>query len=546
MPRRCLQLPRLRRWRLLVVVVVVVLLLLILLGVLAATTDHAAAKDDDAVGIRAVHARASPGPAVAQLRRVLDARFPVPEAVARYIDAHAARAALNYEAQRAVREVGGLLDTPLLQAEMVGAGLAAPKILDAFYPAYRDRYPHALTYEPKVDCRAGRYLLVDLEHGGFGVSTGLFIRKWMVALAANLTAVFQPFYASHEGESPEEQNAFWQSDKWEVKLEDLQRCPPGSAVWTNALDLSRGEHGSFEMYDEILHYASYLYENGLGGTVRLPPRFGVLRDRNRTRALFHQTQWLLQARWSCRNNPYGDGYLRPALLEAARGPTPVQLAMSIHIRRGDIMNDTAAAVPLEALSNRYRPVEFYTEAANALLATLDAATPGLPRTLLAITVYSEGSPSEFDSLLQNLTRQGYRTVLNLDTKTSRVFASLAESEINVLTVRSEFSHYWRFNLHHLRVGLDEFHAHAPVQVGLSAQSGFTVAGYAFRPPDAAAARAETIRRNTVLLWRFLVEWKLRRAEWYSGRNCTAFSMRCILSNPYTLWPLGPVTLLRNE
>ena len=491
--------------------------------------------------LRVVAARLAAAGAVgaAGLRRAVRDHFDTPAAVRAYLDAHAAQAMDNYARQRAVLEQGGLLDTPL-PYEAISSAL----ILNSFFPSYRDAHPHALTLTPHIDCVSGRYLVVDLEHGGFGVSTGLFIRKWLLALAGNLTAVHQPFYSSHPGETAAEQNQFWKSDAWEVRMEDLQRqCPPDSAVWKNQLDLSRQGLGAGELYEAAMQHAAHLYWGKKGGIVRLPPKLALPLDHN-TRVLFHQTQWLLQVRWLCRNNPYGDTYLRPALLEAARGPTPVQLAMSIHIRRGDIMNDTAAGggggggVPLQALANRYEPVGFYTEAANELLALLDAATPGLPRKLLTITVYSEGSPVEFEPLLRNLTSQGYRADLNLDAKTSRVFAKLAESEVNVLSVRSEFSHYWRFNLHHLRVGLDEFNLGAlPVQLDLSAASGFTVAGYDFRPTDP-RGRAEIIRQRTVLLWQFLVEWKLRRAEAFS--LCTDFTLRCLLTNPYTFPPVGPI------
>ena len=460
---------------------------------------------------------------VAGLRRVLDAV--VPADVRAYVDAVGRRHPAS--GVPSGHDSADTADTVLLTP----ADLTPPAILDMFFADERDRFPHVLTYRPRVDCEHGRYLWVtNLVHDGFGMGFAKHTIKVLLQMEANLTGVHVPFESNHPPETPAEQDAFLGEGDWDVAAAELQACPPGSAVKRNVLLL----HNESAITRRTLEFAEGLRrQGGAGGLVRIsgdaavpPPVLeGALILPADVDRLYRRHQWLFQVRWRCRNHPYAGAALHPDMLAQARSDVPFRMHLGVHIRRGDVV-DPATGGPAPLYERRFRQLAYYFNVTRHLLAHLDALIEDTgPSWWLrpVVTVYSEGAAAEFAELAHNLTALGYRTLINLDTKTSRVFAELAETDATVLAVESAFSCSAYLHLHRVRVG--------PDRVDLAPCRVVTVSDH---DHIADAGRGAAARR----VWAMLLEWKLRRAEHLA--RCTAFTRACLTGNPYLFSPIGPI------
>ena len=472
---------------------------------------------------KAEHVDAPPLGGVYGLRRLVEESGLVTTDVRAQVDAHAAR---NRRWANHGTASASLLTGPGADADLSPEDVTPSFILDTFYPFLRDRFPHVLTYRPRVDCERGWYVHADIIHDGFGMSTVKHMLKVLVQLEAGLTGVHVPFSSNHPPETAEEQDAFWGEGDWDVTLAELEACPSTSAVRRNVLVMSQGS----PTMTDVVSFVDDLRERGEGGTVRILTDTGLapiawqLSEDDHHR-FYLVRQWLFQVRWHCRNLPYAAAAITPAILEQARADVPFRMHLGVHIRRGDII-DSETGGARSMYEERYRPLDFYYNVTSFLLAQLRTVvdTGQLQWQWLRpiVTVYTEGTQEELAPLTTNLTRLGYCTLLNLDSKTSRVFASLAESDATILTVDSSFSCYIYMHLQRLRVG--------PDRIYLAPSRGVSVSDY-----DSISAL--TVSRSIGRVWAYLLEWKLRRAEHLA--RCSRFSRACLLSNPYLLPPLGP-------
>ena len=123
------------------------------------------------------------------------------------------------------------------------------------------------------------------------------------------------------------------------------------------------------------------------------------------------------------------------------------------------------------------------------------------------------------------------TLINLDTKTSRVFAELAETDATVLAVESAFSCSAYLHLHRVRVGPDRIDL-APCRV-VTVSDHDHIADHGGQ--DGGGGGVGHVARR---VWALLLEWKLRRAEHLA--RCAGFTRACLTGNPYLFSPLGPI------
>ena len=516
------------------------------LSSLAARRDDPSAKIFYHAPTAAPAASASDMPPVDLVTYIREA-FPAPTEVQQYADFSAGEAAKLVRPTRPDR-----VDDPLTDAD-VNRDMGPAWMLDTFYASLQTQYAHVLTHRPRIDCDHGRYIMVSGggsgSSGGSTSATELKILQLFFQLDSNLTAITAAPASSSapSGPADEASTLAWGFDEWEVTQDLLHACSGTSNVWRNRLDLSASPATVAEMQPQILEYAADLAVRGHGGVVVLNGATAWRGGLNEADARYVLgRQWLLQVRWTCQHafdpisfpsDPRGP---RLANVPAATVSQPLRMHFSIHIAAA-----AAAAAPLD----------YYADAANGLLDVLDDATPGLPQKLLTITIYAgaaQGDRADFAALVRNFTEQGYHTVLNLDTDAVRVFGSLVSSDINVLAPRSESSLYCGFNAHRLRLGGEGDWAALGPQAGFAsidatAQGSMSMAaaataaasGSASGGGSAASLNGERARGRTTFLWRFLVEWNVRRAA--RQRGCVPRTLACMSTNPYLHWPLGPIT-----
>ena len=437
---------------------------------------------------------------------------------------------------------------PLIDCGRQCHNVTALHVLDGLFKSLRLRYPHVLTYRPRVDCNHGRYLLVRTEYDGFGVSAGSQLLKTLLQLDSHLTGVVANFFTNHaRDETGPEQMRFWSFENWEVARPDVMACPPTSPVWQNALDLS-GTPPPRHWSQTAVARGQELARLKQPGVV-LGQSSGKLDHWTAVGAdYFLNRTWILDVQWAYRT--LLDTLDPAALVKEAASVDPLTVNLAIHIRRGDIMNKTTGEVQAR-YSGRYKSQEFYIDAVNGLLSVLEHVSQGLSKELVAVTIYTEGTPSLFRSLIRNITARGYVAAFNGDKKTSRVFTQLADADINVVAIGSAFTCYTLIHAHRLRIGTD--------RLGLGPGGGFVDARYNVRnfaetryspaetlpkgvKPADIEARQARIQQHIAAHWQFLLEWKLRRAEALL-RCLRDRTLTCIGENSqYLLTPLGRVRL----
>lgn len=334
-------------------------------------------------------------------------------------------------------------------------------LLHHHFPHQISRFSNLLQYRPRVNCEAGRYLLMNDDPTTFfqdGTGSGLLHRNavMQIALALNLTIVHVRMLSEHnEDESNEERSAFWPIRDWEITKADYYQCHQSTNVrnhvhqtklesvftlstspWTLLPDVAEPFINFIASRDRAI-----IESNGrdLGGFTIYSDltkvRHGSMLETN---IIWEIRYWVKQRRWNgefesfslqplSRLPDFNDIERKRRVAFAAETqdkgwnerprmpPLDVDkhchviedqnvLKVAVHIRRGDIMmivNDPPGDVALkQGFSTRYISHSVYIKALTEAYHSISSEA----KKRWFVTIYSEGYPQDFADIYQALAK----------------------------------------------------------------------------------------------------------------------------------------------
>ncbi|CAF1084569.1 unnamed protein product [Adineta ricciae] len=347
-----------------------------------------------------------------------------------------------------------------------------------------------LTYHPRIDCNYGRYLLINNSkfsrvHDGTGSVLMWYLGLLNIAYKLNLTLINFDWIVGHTSdENNIEREKYWLFDHWHIPYSAYQSCPNNSLIKKNFFSYDLISNQTLEQHykgKQPFEINSHLKKKFSQFLIKLPIKnAGFTFYSNRTLTISSslmelgivmEIRWWLQHRklyqyphgvWagssiSSINQPIDDfSSFHSNHLSSSSSCSNIDFEKSfligVHIRQGDVIKRNRKGEIIFGILQRYISISAYPP----LLTFLIESLPKEIRMKYFLTIYSEGHPNDFNSLLIQLKNtfpeSHCRISLVLNGRTSETFNRLLRDDI-LIYAHSTFSlASGIFNSRQLKIG----------------------------------------------------------------------------------------------